>query len=149
MLIEPQTNKHGMVTVTVTSRKRNSDRTQWTEDIYYVTPLPNPIGEGTLWTCSCPSFTMGKVRAGTNPFEDPCKHIAAVQEEFEKSKTQKSEPPTHVRKSITLPPKLIEKVERILDRKKGDTFSGKVAELLELWVKKSETVIKNRKGVKR
>ncbi len=44
---------------------------------YYITPHKCPhekCGE-TIWTCSCPVFTMGRMRQGTDPFSDPCGHI--------------------------------------------------------------------------
>ena len=54
---------------------------------YYVTPHKNPAAKGRLWTCSCPSFTMGRVAAGLNPFEHPCKHIIQVQAQLKEAKS--------------------------------------------------------------
>jgi len=44
---------------------------------YYITPhkCPHDDCRRIIWTCSCPVFTMGRMRNGTDPFSDPCKHI--------------------------------------------------------------------------
>lgn len=50
--------------------------------IYHITPHKCPNGEcrHTIWTCSCPVFTMGRMRQGTDPFSDPCKHIIELRQ---------------------------------------------------------------------
>ena len=62
-------NKHGMEYWKVPGSKPGK--------FYYVTPLDNPDANTPkkLWLCTCPSFTMGKVRMGLNPLVSPCKHI--------------------------------------------------------------------------
>lgn len=54
-------------------------------ETYHITPHRCPHADcgKIIWICSCPVFTMGRMRQGTDPFNDPCRHIIELRQAAE------------------------------------------------------------------